>query len=515
MIKRNSNNGDGQRWPQASFLGSLTEDECKSLLSLGIYRKYPRGTYLLHEGEKGNHVVIILRGIVKVSVDAETGNTVMLGIRGPGELIGEMSVLCKQPRTATAVAGIELHAQVIHNQAFIAHLDHYPGVAARIAAMMGGRLRDANMRRLEFNAYSVQGRVARVLTEVARIHGHREGGCLRIGPEITQADLASLSSVSVRSIEKVLRAFEVDGLVARRRRDLIVIDPASLDERAKSLRLPVLGGNAAYVGLAPWCQQSARERGWRAIVPGGCPLHRSQFARHLCLAIDAKGYGGRDNVGQYDLQSQLQAVLAEAAQAAGLDRSAWQRQEQGDCEVALIPPAQPEPRLVDDFVRELDASLSLLNHDRRSEARLRVRVAMHFGVAYQAPMGFAGEGVVVTARILNSPGIYEALEHETDANVVVAVSDRVYREVVLPRHTSLREGDFSPAEINAKEYAGTAWIRVLSRRLPAGESPRQGVQASGKRGTVQASPRIVNNFYEQVRDVGVIGIAMDGEKGAR
>lgn len=243
-------------------------------------------------------------------------------------------------------------------------------------------------------------------------------------------------------------------------------------------------------------------------------MHRSQFARHLCLAIDAKGYGGRDNVGQYDLQAQLPAVLAEAAQAAGLDRSAWQRQEQGDGEVALVPAAQPEPRVVDDLVRELDASLALLNHDRRSEARLRVRVAMHFGVAYKAPMGFAGEGVVVAARILNSSGLHQALEHEADANVVVAVSDRVYRDVVLPRHTSLREGDFFPVEINEKEYAGTAWIRVLSRRLPAGEAPRRDAQAPAERpGAAHArAPRVENNFYDQVRDVGVIGIAVNGEK---
>lgn len=244
-------------------------------------------------------------------------------------------------------------------------------------------------------------------------------------------------------------------------------------------------------------------------------MHRSRFARYLCLAVDAKGYGARDGVAQYDVQRDLSKVLPEAAAAAGLDRSQWHIQPQGDGEIALLPAGQPEPLVVDDFVRELDACLALLNYEKRPETRLRLRVAVHFGVAYEAPGGFAGGGIVVTARLLASVGLHRALDNAADADVAVALSDRVYTETVLQRHTSLRPNQFTQIEVREKEYAGSAWIRVLSRgegvaNGAAQPRPEGRASESAPRShrAVASSPQVQNNFFNEVRDTDVIGISI-------
>ena len=193
--------------------------------------------------------------------------------------------------------------------------------------------------------------------------------------------------------------------------------------------------------------------------------HRSRFRRHLCLGVDAASYSSLDSVAQYDTQALLREVLDEAATAAGLDRSTWRKQPQGDGELALVPPDQPEPRIVDDFIRELDATLRLRNHGRMRQARLRLRTAIDFGVAYDAPFGFAGEAVVSTARLLASDSLHRALAAADDADLVVALSAAVY-QLVRERHTSLDPGDFSRAEVTEKEYAAEAWIRVLHHAPP-------------------------------------------------
>jgi len=246
--------------------------------------------------------------------------------------------------------------------------------------------------------------------------------------------------------------------------------------------------------------------------------HRSRFARRLCVAIDAKSYGALDDVAQYDTQVLLPEVLDEAAAAAGLDRSAWLKQPQGDGELALVPPDQPEPRVVDDFVRELDAILQLRNHGRRPDARLRLRMAIDFGVAYEAPYGFAGEAVVATARLLASDGLHGALAEAADADVAVALSPQVYRTVVN-RHTSLTPDLFYRIEVREKEYSSEAWIRVVRRGAPPFPPPvgqpsqappeeRSAGSVSASRPARSASPvrSTVNaNFYAPV-DAGVIGI---------
>jgi hypothetical protein len=249
-------------------------------------------------------------------------------------------------------------------------------------------------------------------------------------------------------------------------------------------------------------------------------LHRSRFARHLCVAVDAKGYSGRDSVAQFDVQRDLPRIMQDTAAAAGLDRPRWRVQPQGDGEMALLPPDQPEPRVVDDFIRELDAALALLNYEKRQEARLRLRVAIHFGVAYEAPSGFAGDAVVITARLLASAALHDALEQAPAADLAVALSDLVYADTVLHRHTSLVPDQFTRVEVKEKEYAGPAWIRVLCRG-PAVASvladsrpavpPSPAVAPMPDNGP--ASPLVQSNFYGEVH-TDVIGVKF-GERGIR
>src|SRR5882757_4451980 len=127
------------------------------------------------------------------------------------------------------------------------------------------------------------------------------------------------------------------------------------------------------------------------------------------------------------------------------------RQVQGDSEMSLIPPEQPEPRIVDDFFRELDDALRKYNHGRTDAARLRLRAALHYGVAYESAAGFAGDAPVTTARMLNSRELHRALEGTPGADLAVAVSDLVYRDIVLNRHCSLDPSDFERCDLEIKD----------------------------------------------------------------
>jgi hypothetical protein len=255
--------------------------------------------------------------------------------------------------------------------------------------------------------------------------------------------------------------------------------------------------------------------------------HRSLFARHLCLAVDAASYSSLDSVAQHDLQALLSDVLNEAAAAANLDRDKWLKQPQGDGELALIPPDQPEPLLVDDFIRELDAVLLHRNHGKVPAYRLRLRAAIDFGVAYEASFGFAGDAVVATARLLASDVLHRALADASDADLAVALSDSVY-QTVAHRHTSLSAGQFVRSAVSEKEYTGTAWIRVLSRgsartadpgqpKAPPSElsqRPARGAHPVGPAPGAGSAPETgVHNVFNGTVEAGVIGVNFTGARG--
>jgi hypothetical protein len=111
------------------------------------------------------------------------------------------------------------------------------------------------------------------------------------------------------------------------------------------------------------------------------------------MACDATSYGSGDEMSHEAMQDGLIKVLDEAATGACLVRSEWDRNSTGDGELALLPGTESEPRVVDGLMRELAAALGRHNRHLDDVARLRLRVAIHFGVAYPASNGYAGHGV--------------------------------------------------------------------------------------------------------------------------
>ena len=87
--------------PPMSFLDSLSDSAREALSAFGTTRTVPAGTAFLLEGEGAQRVWVVLSGLVKVTSLHPDGNELLLAIRGPGELIGELSALDDQPRSAT------------------------------------------------------------------------------------------------------------------------------------------------------------------------------------------------------------------------------------------------------------------------------------------------------------------------------------------------------------------------------------------------------------------------------
>lgn len=206
-----------------------------------------------------------------------------------------------------------------------------------------------------------------------------------------------------------------------------------------------------------------------------------EFGRRLLLSADARGYGQSDDHRQAAMQAGLLAVLDEAAERAMLARQSWLRQPAGDGELSILPESASEPRVVDDFVRELSAALARYNEDLRPGARLLLRLAIHHGVAIRAANGFSGQGVVAVSRLVDSRPLREALK-TSGADLAIILSQRVFLDTVVQRHTSLRSSEFREVRVRNKEYDERAWIRVpgadvhkldLPERdeLPAGADP--------------------------------------------
>jgi CRP-like cAMP-binding protein len=222
----------GPQWPPLTLLGQLSEPALGALLNLGITASFPAGRRIMRLGEFGQTAYLLLRGCVKV-LGNEGGREPLLGIRVGGDLVGEMAVLSRLPRSATISTCSEVSARKIPGQDLLAFLANHPEAMIAVASAISQRLRWANERRVDFASLDARTRICRVLLTLAQTYGHDTSGGRDLGAPLTQDEIASMAGVRLATAEKALRAFAAAGVVRLGYRSITVLDMWRLRIEAK------------------------------------------------------------------------------------------------------------------------------------------------------------------------------------------------------------------------------------------------------------------------------------------
>ena len=224
--------GDAPAPIATGFLAALEEPERADLLDRGRRRRYRRGAVVFHEGGGSDEIVVVLAGRVKVSTVTAEGKEVVLAFRGPGDLLGELSAIDGEARSATVGALEPVEAAVVAASEFRAFLSAHPRVAILLLEMLARRLRDADRKRVEFGAHDTLGRVSARLVELAERYGEPVADGVRITLPLSQEELAGWTGSSREAVGKALHALRGLGWVRTERRRITVLEMEPLRRRS-------------------------------------------------------------------------------------------------------------------------------------------------------------------------------------------------------------------------------------------------------------------------------------------
>ncbi|GAA4571996.1 Crp/Fnr family transcriptional regulator [Planotetraspora kaengkrachanensis] len=213
------------------FLDLLTAEEIDDLRTAGRPRRWERGATVMNEGETADWVLVLTSGRVKVSSHTEGGTEVVLALRGPGALLGDMSALDGHPRSGTVTALEPVEGIVLRD--FPDFLRRHGRVAVLLMRLIVGRLRDADRKRVEYGAYDTTVRVATRLVELAERYGEPEGGGVRVALPLSQDELAAWTGASREAVSKALRTLRDRGLIETGRLRVVVHDLEELRRHAR------------------------------------------------------------------------------------------------------------------------------------------------------------------------------------------------------------------------------------------------------------------------------------------
>jgi hypothetical protein len=109
------------------FWDVLDPTEREALRSVASWRTFAAGARIMEEGERADHVMVILGGRVEIRVD-ESGSERAVAVRGLGQLVGERAALTVSVRSATVVALEMVWALVVQTKDFAAFITAHPRV---------------------------------------------------------------------------------------------------------------------------------------------------------------------------------------------------------------------------------------------------------------------------------------------------------------------------------------------------------------------------------------------------
>ncbi len=213
------------------FLRQLGPEDADALLGLTRRRRIRRAETILRAGAAGDEVVVVLDGRVKLTAYGADRREVVIALRGPGELLGEMAALAGQRRTATAVAVDDVEAGFLHADELRDFLRDHPDAALVMIRMLVRRLSEATRDVVDLATRDSVGRIAKRLLELAAEHGAPTDSGTRIELSLSQDELARWTGATRETVSRALRLMRQLGWVATDHRTVTVLDPVALRER--------------------------------------------------------------------------------------------------------------------------------------------------------------------------------------------------------------------------------------------------------------------------------------------
>ena len=208
-----------------SLLDSLTAGSRQHLLDRSTVRRLDDDEYLFHHGDVADCMYVVESGRLAVQTTTSDGDTAIVRVIGPGQVVGELALLVDGlRRTGSVVALGRCSVRVVHRSLFSELRARDAGVDRALVADLAARLA-ALSEQFVVNQYGTLG--DRVLERLLVLDEEYRHGWI----EVSQVELASMVGGSRQAVNRVLADVTAAGLIAVRRGAVRVLDPVKLASR--------------------------------------------------------------------------------------------------------------------------------------------------------------------------------------------------------------------------------------------------------------------------------------------
>jgi CRP/FNR family cyclic AMP-dependent transcriptional regulator len=194
----------------AEFDDARIAEDLGILASRGVQREHRKNTMLIHEGDEGDTLFVILSGRVKVYAVDANDREVTYGILGRGSYFGEMS-LDGGPRSASVITLEPTVCSSVSKRALREFLVDRPEFAFHLLITVIERARQATRIARSLALDSVYSRLIRFLSNNAVAQAD---GTHALPERMTHQEMASRIGASREMVSRILKDLETGGYLS-------------------------------------------------------------------------------------------------------------------------------------------------------------------------------------------------------------------------------------------------------------------------------------------------------------
>lgn len=226
---------DSLRWElkRNPLFEDLPDEDFNQMIASATPHVFKTRQRLFNQGDPGGSLLIILSGRVKISVVSQSGKDCILSFMGPGEIIGEMTLLDGGPRTACVEALEATRCLEVARRNFLPLMKRNPDTAIRIIDLLCKRLRATSQMVEDAAVLGAAPRLARTLLRLADKHGKKGPEGVRIDLPLSQSALGASAGLLRESVNRQLRMWEEEGVIARDEGNIVIVQQEVLREVAE------------------------------------------------------------------------------------------------------------------------------------------------------------------------------------------------------------------------------------------------------------------------------------------
>lgn len=196
----------------------LTARQIERVETRSKARSFPKGSLIYLPRDRGDSVLLLTEGRVKIYHLTGEGKQALLALIEPGELFGELAVFEGGTREEFAEAMDNSTVVLIPGEEIRRLMEEQPAVSIEVTRLMGLRRRRIERRLKSLLFRSNRERLIHLLLELAEKYGRPTPEGVLIGIRLSHQDLASVIGSTRETVTVILGELQEEGAVTVRRR---------------------------------------------------------------------------------------------------------------------------------------------------------------------------------------------------------------------------------------------------------------------------------------------------------